>query len=243
MRKRSFVGDQRRALLLPCHSWPDRPFERYTGPWTVDTGLRQTHHPVLFVGNAFDPSVRLLPSSLSSACLPTHLTLHRVTPFASAERMATGFGSSGALLKHGGHGHCSSAEPSVRSVCRSASRALLADFYSSSPALHGQGDSSLLDPRHSARARVLLRRRAGLHLCRAQQLRLADERDGCGGQGAARGYGRAGQRDRDGLRREAKVATVFASKDVSAADRMEKVPSGRPLSRPCSPRPLQSLAC
>lgn len=99
-----------------CRSWDIEPFERYAGPWTQDEGLQDLRsvgcpalapwreadsgrrfpvlsHPVLFVGNRFDP----------------------VTPLSSARRMADGFGAkNAALLTHEGSGHCSTAQPSVR---------------------------------------------------------------------------------------------------------------------------------
>jgi hypothetical protein len=46
--------------LTRCYTlqWTDRPFERYSGPWTVKDGLRKTRNKILWVGNTLDPCVR-----------------------------------------------------------------------------------------------------------------------------------------------------------------------------------------
>ncbi|KAG8729448.1 hypothetical protein FRC11_008765 [Ceratobasidium sp. 423] len=93
--KISPVGEQWAVTGGGCQSWPFRAQERYTGPWTVDKGLKKTKFPILFIGGDADP----------------------VTPLASAVKMSSGFGNESAtlLIQHG-YGHCSIANPSLCTV-------------------------------------------------------------------------------------------------------------------------------
>ncbi|KDN37693.1 hypothetical protein RSAG8_09961, partial [Rhizoctonia solani AG-8 WAC10335] len=79
--KISPVGEQWAVIGGGCHSWPFRAQERYTGPWTVEKGLKKTKFPILFVSGDADP----------------------VTPLASAVKMSSGFGNESAtlLIQHG----------------------------------------------------------------------------------------------------------------------------------------------
>jgi hypothetical protein len=73
------------AGRAPCASWPARPADRYTGPWTAST-----RNPVLLVGTRFDPNTPLVDARI-------------------AERRL----GSAVLLTHDGYGHLSSADPST----------------------------------------------------------------------------------------------------------------------------------
>ncbi|CAE6538282.1 unnamed protein product [Rhizoctonia solani] len=90
--KISPVGEQWALIGGGCFSWPFRARERYTGPWTVEKGLKKTKFPILFISGDADP----------------------VTPLASGVKMSSGFGNQSAtlLIQHG-YGHCSSANPSL----------------------------------------------------------------------------------------------------------------------------------
>ncbi|KAJ1301706.1 hypothetical protein OPQ81_008940 [Rhizoctonia solani] len=93
--KISPVGEQWAVIGGGCHSWPFRAQERYTGPWTVEKGLKKTKFPILFISGDADP----------------------VTPLASAVKMSNGFGNESAtlLIQHG-YGHCSFTNPSICTV-------------------------------------------------------------------------------------------------------------------------------
>ncbi|MFL5792705.1 MAG: alpha/beta hydrolase, partial [Actinomycetota bacterium] len=73
------------AGRAPCASWPARPADRYTGPWTAST-----RNPVLLVGTRFDPNTPLVDARI-------------------AERRL----GNAVLLTHDGYGHLSSADPST----------------------------------------------------------------------------------------------------------------------------------
>ncbi|KAL5639318.1 hypothetical protein ACGC1H_006733 [Rhizoctonia solani] len=93
--KISPVGEQWAVIGGGCHSWPSRAQERYTGPWTVEKGLKKTKFPILFISVDADP----------------------VTPLASGVKMSSAFGNESArlLIQHG-YGHCSNANPSLCTV-------------------------------------------------------------------------------------------------------------------------------
>lgn len=55
LRERSVTGNEWTSIVIGCKGWPERPFERYPGPWTQKDGLRDTANPVLWVGNTYDP--------------------------------------------------------------------------------------------------------------------------------------------------------------------------------------------
>ncbi|SCZ87677.1 BZ3500_MvSof-1268-A1-R1_Chr2-2g05143 [Microbotryum saponariae] len=76
-----------------CRLWSSKAREVYRGPWTVETGLKKTNHPVVFFSMESDP----------------------VTPEISARKMADGFGKDSAtfIVQRKGLGHCSSAHPSL----------------------------------------------------------------------------------------------------------------------------------
>jgi pimeloyl-ACP methyl ester carboxylesterase len=73
------------AVGAPCASWPARPADRHTGPWTAST-----RNPVLLVGTRFDPNTPLVNARI-------------------AERRL----GNAVLLTHDGYGHLSSADPST----------------------------------------------------------------------------------------------------------------------------------
>jgi pimeloyl-ACP methyl ester carboxylesterase len=70
------------AVGAPCASWPARPTDRHTGPWTAST-----RNPVLLVGTRFDPNTPLVNARI-------------------AERRL----GNAVLLTHDGYGHLSSAD-------------------------------------------------------------------------------------------------------------------------------------
>ncbi|KAG8716478.1 hypothetical protein FRC09_015710 [Ceratobasidium sp. 395] len=85
-------GEQWAGLIGSCNGWPFRSNQRYTGPWTVEKGLKKTKFPVLFASLDADP----------------------VTPLSSAVKMSRGFGKeSASLLVQQGFGHCTVAHPSL----------------------------------------------------------------------------------------------------------------------------------
>ncbi|CAE6414369.1 unnamed protein product [Rhizoctonia solani] len=89
------VGEQWALLAGGCRGWSFQAKERYTGPWTVEKGLKKTKFPILFVSLDADP----------------------VTPLPSAIKMSRGFGNeSASLLVQKGYGHCSTAHPSLCTV-------------------------------------------------------------------------------------------------------------------------------
>ncbi|EUC55457.1 alpha beta hydrolase fold protein [Rhizoctonia solani AG-3 Rhs1AP] len=92
MGKLSPMGEQLALIAGGCRGWSFRATERYTGPWTVEKGLKKTRFPILFVSLDADP----------------------ITPLASAVKMSNGFGSeSASLLIQQGFGHTSNAHPSL----------------------------------------------------------------------------------------------------------------------------------
>ncbi|KAG8683990.1 hypothetical protein FRC09_015679, partial [Ceratobasidium sp. 395] len=92
MGKISPVGETWARIGGGCNGWPFRSSQRYTGPWTVEKGLKKTKFPILFASLDGDP----------------------VTPLSSALKMSKGFGKESAtLLVQQGFGHCTSAHPSL----------------------------------------------------------------------------------------------------------------------------------
>ncbi|CAE6393749.1 unnamed protein product, partial [Rhizoctonia solani] len=57
------AGEQWALTAGGCRGWAFRARERYTGPWTTDTGLKKTSFPILFVSLDADP-VTPLPSAV-----------------------------------------------------------------------------------------------------------------------------------------------------------------------------------
>ncbi|CAE6480543.1 unnamed protein product [Rhizoctonia solani] len=89
------VGEIWAVNVGTCRGWSFRAKERYTGPWTVEKGLKKTKFPILFVSVDADP----------------------VTPLPSAVKMSRGFGNeSASLLVQQGYGHTSNAHPSLCTV-------------------------------------------------------------------------------------------------------------------------------
>ncbi|KAG8694219.1 hypothetical protein FRC09_009991, partial [Ceratobasidium sp. 395] len=76
MGKISPVGEAWAKLAGGCNGWPFRSSQRYTGPWTVEKGLKKTKFPILFTSLDGDP----------------------VTPLSSAVKMSRGFGEESATL-------------------------------------------------------------------------------------------------------------------------------------------------
>ena len=74
--KSTIFGDVFPLQALACAQWPFQAKERYTGSFRVDT-----KHPLLFIGNTYDP----------------------VTPLISAQNVSAGFKGS-AVLEHNGYG-------------------------------------------------------------------------------------------------------------------------------------------
>ncbi|CAE7222795.1 unnamed protein product [Rhizoctonia solani] len=92
MGKLSPMGEQLALVVGACRGWSFRATERYTGPWTVEKGLKKTRFPILFVSLDADP----------------------ITPLSSAVKMSRGFGNdSASLLIQQGFGHTSNAHPSL----------------------------------------------------------------------------------------------------------------------------------
>ncbi|KAJ5893163.1 TAP-like protein-domain-containing protein [Penicillium tannophilum] len=78
------VGDEWATIRLPCAGWHVRP------EWAFDGSFVQnTSHPLLFIGNSYDP----------------------VTPIRNAVTMSSGFSDS-VVLQQDSLGHCSLAAPS-----------------------------------------------------------------------------------------------------------------------------------
>ncbi|KAH7334275.1 TAP-like protein-domain-containing protein [Rhizoctonia solani] len=95
MGKISVMGEQWGLLMGGCREWPFRAAESYTGPWSVEKGLKKTRFPILLVSLDADP----------------------VTPLASAVKMNRAFGSeSSSLLIQQGFGHPSYAHPSLCTI-------------------------------------------------------------------------------------------------------------------------------
>jgi pimeloyl-ACP methyl ester carboxylesterase len=69
------------AVGAPCASWPARPADRYTGPWTAST-----RNPILLVGTRFDPNMPWsTPGSptggwAARCCRPTTATATSAAP-------------------------------------------------------------------------------------------------------------------------------------------------------------------
>lgn len=62
----SLFGDVMDAPAMQCAQWPFEPPERYSGPWA---DIR-THHPMLLLGNTFDPLTPLKSAYNTSAAFP-----------------------------------------------------------------------------------------------------------------------------------------------------------------------------
>jgi pimeloyl-ACP methyl ester carboxylesterase len=73
------------SIMLPCTAWHARPHWRYEGDFH-----NKTAHPILFIGNTFDP----------------------VTPLYNAFVMVKGFGDAG-ILQQDSEGHCTYASVSM----------------------------------------------------------------------------------------------------------------------------------
>ncbi|GAA5971008.1 hypothetical protein JCM11641_004110 [Rhodosporidiobolus odoratus] len=131
---RDFMQDLRRTTKSPtadvwsiwistCRHWKVKAIETYRGPWTVETGLKQTSNPMLFFSQTADP----------------------VTPLRSAQKMVTGFGNDSArLLVQNGYGHCSIAHPSLCTA--KAYRAYLLEGVLPAPDTRCDGDPAFLFP-------------------------------------------------------------------------------------------------
>lgn len=74
--KSTLLGDMFSVIPLTCGQWPFHAKERYTGNFHV-----KTKHPLLFIGNTFDPA----------------------TPLVSAQNVSAGFEGS-VVLQHDGYG-------------------------------------------------------------------------------------------------------------------------------------------
>ncbi|KAK5175454.1 uncharacterized protein LTR77_000593 [Saxophila tyrrhenica] len=85
MASSGLIGAAWASIMLPCTSWHARPHWRYDGNFHNTTA-----HPILFVGNTFDP----------------------VTPLHNAFVMAKGFEGAG-VLHQDSEGHCTYASPSM----------------------------------------------------------------------------------------------------------------------------------
>ncbi|GAB7356483.1 hypothetical protein MBLNU459_g7244t2 [Dothideomycetes sp. NU459] len=85
MASSKLIGDSWASIRVPCTQWHIRPKWRYEGNFTATTA-----HPILFVGNTFDP----------------------VTPIRNAFKMAKGFEES-VVLHQDSEGHCSIAAASL----------------------------------------------------------------------------------------------------------------------------------
>ncbi|KAG9082502.1 hypothetical protein FS749_006806 [Ceratobasidium sp. UAMH 11750] len=86
------TGEEFSFLPWQCSKWEITPIERYTGPWSVTAGLKQTRFPILYTSLDADP----------------------VTPLSAAIRMVEAFGNkSAALLVQHGFGHATIAHPSL----------------------------------------------------------------------------------------------------------------------------------
>ncbi|KAF8745425.1 alpha beta-hydrolase, partial [Rhizoctonia solani] len=89
------VAEQWALLVGGCRGWPFRATERYTGPWSIEKGLKKTRFPILLVGQDADP----------------------VTPLSSAVKINKAFGNdSSTLLVQKGFGHPSISHPSLCTV-------------------------------------------------------------------------------------------------------------------------------
>ncbi|KAJ5531922.1 hypothetical protein N7494_008474 [Penicillium frequentans] len=78
------VGDEWATVRLPCAGWHVRPNWAFDGSF-----VQNTSHPLLFIGNSYDP----------------------VTPIRNAVTMSSGFSDS-VVLQQDSLGHCSTAAPS-----------------------------------------------------------------------------------------------------------------------------------
>jgi hypothetical protein len=85
MAQSRLLGATWASVQLPCTAWHARPHWRYDGDFH-----NKTAHPILFVGNTFDP----------------------VTPLYNAFVMAKGFEGAG-ILHQNSEGHCTYASPSM----------------------------------------------------------------------------------------------------------------------------------